>query len=76
MERIVLNVDDASGLAYKNFSEEYKKQFNTAVNLLLKKIANSNSISNYKQMLDDMGKEAEANGLNQDVLDELLAQHD
>ncbi len=76
MERIVLNVDDANGIAYNSFSPEYKKQFNRAVNLMLKKVVNSQSINGYQQMLDDIGKKAEAKGLTPDLLSELLQSND
>lgn len=76
MERIVLNVDDANGVAYKNFSPEYKKQFNWAVNLMLKKIVNSHNITGYQQMLDEIRQQAESKGLTPDILNELLQGND
>ena len=76
MERIVIEVDDMAGKTYKNFSAEDKSQFSMAINLLLKKAANQNTIDDYRKLLDSMGEEAEKNGLTVEVLDELLKADD
>ncbi len=76
MGRIVIEVDDTAGEAYKNFSAESKNQFTLAVDLLLKKAANLGTSSDYRRLLDRMGEEAEKNGLTPEVLDELLKSDD
>lgn len=76
MERIVIEVDDTVGKTYKEFSPESKKQFNLAISLLLKKVANQNTISDYRKLLDEMGNEANKNGLTPEILDELLKADD
>ena len=43
---------------------------------MLKKIINSQSINGYQQMLDEIGKQAETNGLTPDLLNELLQAND
>ena len=72
MERIVLNVDDVSGMQYRQLSPENKQQFNIAVNILLKRIVNTRNLINYQQMLDSLGKEAESKGLTPDILEAIL----
>jgi hypothetical protein len=76
MEQIIIEVDGDVAKAYKKFSAESKRQFNLAVNLLLKKTANDASLPNYKKMLDTMGEEAVAKGLTPDILDALLKSDD
>ncbi len=76
MERIVLEVDDFSGKAFRNFTPESKKQFNIAVSMMLKKAIDDGGIISYSKMLDAIGKEAISNGLTADILDKLLESDD
>lgn len=76
MGRIVIEVDDKAGDAYRNFSAENKNQFALAVNILLKKAANQDTLPDYRELLDSMGEEAEKNGLTAEILDELLKSDD
>ena len=76
MERIVVEVDDYSGKAFRNFTPENKKQFNLAVSLMLKKAINDAGATNYKKLLDAVGNEAIRNGLTPDILGEILASDD
>ncbi len=68
----MIEVDNAVGKVYRKFSPESKKQFDQAVNVMLKKAVNDATLPNYKQMLDEVGAEALKNGLTPDILDELL----
>ena len=76
MERIVLEVDDATGKGYQSFSPESKKKFNLTISLLLKKMVNDADLDNYKQFLDEVGRTAESNGLTPEILEELLRTDD
>jgi len=76
MERIVVEVDDFSGKAFRNFTPENKKQFNLAVSLMLKKAINDAGAADYKKLLDAVGSEAVSNGLTPDILEEILASDD
>jgi hypothetical protein len=76
MERIVLEVDDATGNAYRRFSDETKQNFNRTISAFLKKAINDGGSADYKKMLDDMGKEAEQNGLTPEILNDLLHSND
>ena len=76
MERIVFEVDDAAGKAYKKFTAKTKEEFNRLVSLFLKKAVNDASNAEYQKMLDDMGNTAAANGLTPVILNELLHAHD
>ena len=76
MERIVLEVDDASGKAYQKFSAKTKQEFNRLVSLFLKKAVNDAANTDYQKMLDDMGNTAAMNGLTPAILNELLHSDD
>ena len=76
MERIVLEVDDATGNGYRNFSPESRKNFNLTISLLLKKMVNDSDLDNYKKFLDEVGRKAESNGLTPEILAELLRTDD
>ena len=76
MERIVLEVDDATGKAYQQFSMKAKDEFNRVINLFLKKAINDADLNNYKKFLDEMSREAQANGLTPEILAELLRTDD
>ena len=76
MERIVIEVDDSSGKIYHQLSNEKQQQISEAVNLLLKKAANDATAADYRNMLDEFGNKAVANGLTPEILDELLKKHD
>ena len=76
MERIVLEVDDATGKAYQKFSTKAKGEFNRIISLFLKKAINDADADNYKKFLDEIGREAEKNGLTPKKLAELLSADD
>jgi hypothetical protein len=72
MDRIVLEVDDITGMIYRNFSPESKQQFNQVVSLMLKKAVNDSALPDYKKKLDEIGFKAAAAGLTPEILEELL----
>lgn len=76
MERIVIQVDDSSGKIYHQMSGDKQQQISDAVNLLLKKAANDATAADYRNMLDEFGNKAVANGLTPEILDELLKKDD
>ncbi len=76
MEKIVLEVDDATGKAYQKFTAKTKEEFNRLVSIFLKKAINDAGSADYQKMLDDMGNTAAANGLTPSILNELLHAHD
>ena len=76
MDRIVLEVDDVVGKAYRNFNPEKKQQFSQAISLLIKKAINDANFDEYSKFLDDIGNEAAKNGLTPEILEALLASDD
>jgi hypothetical protein len=72
MEKIVIEVDKVSEKAYNQMSPETKKEFNLAINLLLKKAGKKSNYQEYLSFLDEIASEAEENGLTEAKLQELL----
>jgi hypothetical protein len=72
MERIVIQVDESAGKIYYQLSPVKQQQISDAVNLLLKKVANDATATEYKKVLDEFGTKAIANGLTQEILEDLL----
>ena len=76
MDRIVLEVDQEVSSAYRKLSRQNQQKLLEAFSIILKKAANDASQVEYKKLLDDWGATAIKNGLTQDVLNELLKEHD
>ena len=76
MKRIVLEVDEQAGKAYKNLSVEKQQQLLQTVNMLLKKISNDATATEYRKLLDEFGSIAMNNGLSQGLLDSLMSKND
>jgi hypothetical protein len=72
MEKIIIEVDKVSENAYNQMSPETKKEFNLAINLLLKKSGNKSNFQEYLSFLDEIASEAEENGLTEAKLQEVL----
>lgn len=76
MERIVINVDDGTGKIYRQLSADKQLKISEALTLLLKKAANDATETGYGILLDEFGKQAIANGLTPEILEELLKTDD
>jgi hypothetical protein len=76
MSRILIEVDEQVARAFENTKPENKEKLNFAINALLKKSINDSDIKNYKQILDNLSDEATKNGLNENILEDLLASND
>ncbi len=76
MDRIVLEVDNATAMAYRNISLDARLRIARAIGLFLKKAMNDTTSSDYQKMLNEMGDEATKNGLTPEALNELLRDDD
>ena len=65
MERIVLQVDDATGRAYQNFSPDAKREFNQILSLFLKEVINDSEPDNDEAIFYKVCRKAEKNVLVQ-----------
>ena len=71
MDRIILEVDDIAIKKWRYFSKDTKDELTSTFNQLVKK-ADDNSKADFKALLDDIGREAESNGLTEEILNKLL----
>jgi hypothetical protein len=76
MEKIQIEVNEAAEKTYSMLSAEGKKQLGLAVSVLLKKIENEKSASEYQIFLDRLSDVAVGSGLTERLLQELLESND
>lgn len=68
MERIVLEVDSVTARAWKNTPPDLKLEYEAKIAELLRKL----KVAEFNNLLDRAGKIAEANGLTEEKLNEIL----
>jgi len=73
MDTILVKVDDVAAKKWKRASDEKKTELNGMINRIIKR-AFDKSGEDFHQFLDRVGKEAEANGLTEDILNKLLSE--
>jgi hypothetical protein len=71
MDRILVKVDNIAAKKWRFASEEKKDELNNAINTIIKKALDKNE-EDFWQFLDRVGKQAEANGLTEKILNKLL----
>lgn len=71
MDRIVVEVDDIAAKKWRYASDEKKDELNSTINLFIQK-ALDKSEDSFKEFLDKVGKEAQKNGLTENILTQLL----
>ena len=76
MERIVIEVDDATAKTWRHSSQKLKEDVTSTVNLIIKKALERKSADDFWQLVDETRKEAAANGLTEEILNELLKEDD
>ena len=72
----MIQVDEGAGKIYRQLGTEKQLQIAETLTLLLKKAANDATEVAYRTLLDEFGKQAVANGLSPEILDELLKKDD
>ncbi|TSD64528.1 hypothetical protein FFF34_011490 [Inquilinus sp. KBS0705] len=71
MDRIILEVDDVAARKWRYSTREKKAELTSTINQILNK-ALDKSDEGFFTLLDRIGKEAETNGLTEEVLNKLL----
>jgi hypothetical protein len=71
MDRILVKVDNIAAKKWRFASEEKKDELNNTINTIIKKALDKNE-EDFWQFLDRVGKQTEANGLTEEVLNKLL----
>jgi CTP synthase (UTP-ammonia lyase) len=73
METISIEVEPEIARAYQNSSSTERKKIQLTFNVLFKQIMNTRSL---EDIIEDMQAQAKANGLIQEILDEILNEDD
>ena len=73
MDRILVEVDDISAKKWRDASEEKKIEWGYLISSFIKK-GFDKSEKSFQQLLDRIGKEAEANGLTEEILNKMLSE--
>ena len=73
METISIEVEPEIARAYQNSSSTERKRIQLTFNVLFKQIMNTRSL---EDIIQDMQTQAKANGLTQEILDEILNEDD
>ena len=71
MDRIIVEVDDVAARKWRYISQEKKAELTNTINQILNKSL-VKSDEDFFSLLDRIGKEAEANGLTEEILTKLL----
>jgi len=73
METITIEVEPEIARAYQNLSSTERKKIQLTFNVLFKQIMNTRSL---EDTIQEMQAQAKANGLTQEILDEILNEDD
>lgn len=73
METISIEVEPEIARAYQNSSSTERKRIQMTFNVLVKQIMNTRSL---EDTIQEMQAQAKANGLTQEILDEILNEDD
>lgn len=76
MDKIVIKIDNPTAEEFKKLSPETQTRFGETISIALKKIINEATDDSYKRFLDEISNEAQKNGLNEEILNELLKADD
>ncbi len=72
MERIVIEVDEATGKKWRLSSPQQKEKISKKINIHLAKELMADSKEEFKRYLDEIGKTMQERGLTEEVLQEIL----
>ncbi|MDR1526694.1 MAG: hypothetical protein LBS46_03360 [Dysgonamonadaceae bacterium] len=72
MERIVLEVDDRTANAWRNSSPVFKSRMEQEIRFQISRRLKEMRRAEFKQVLNEVRNEAEANGLTEEILEQIL----
>ena len=72
MERIVLEVNDQTAKDWRNTSPKLREQIGKSIDAVLADTLKLTREANFELLLQDIRKTAAANGLTEDILNQLL----
>jgi hypothetical protein len=72
MERIVIEVDDATAKQWQDTSPEIKRGLEKNFQEFIEKISYETKVAHFESLLDKASDEAARNGLTEEILKQLL----
>lgn len=72
MERIVIEVDDATAKQWQEVSPETKNRLEKNFQSLIEIISHETKVAHFEALLDKASDEAARNGLTEEILQQLL----
>jgi len=72
MERIVIEVDEATARKWQDVSPEIKKGLGKRIEDLLERVSYEIKVANFEAVLDRASDEAARNGLTEEILEKML----
>ncbi|HEY9363545.1 MAG TPA: hypothetical protein VIQ00_09810 [Chitinophagaceae bacterium] len=76
MERIVIEVDDATGKKWELAPAKFKKDISEKISESISKILNDNRKENFLAYLDEIGEKMKQRGLTEEALNDILKDND
>ena len=72
MERIVIEVDDATAKKWRSSSKKLRDEISQQINLRMAKKLMADSKEEFKQFLNEVGETMKERGLTEDILQDIL----
>lgn len=72
MERIVIEVDDATAKKWRSSSKKLRDEISQQINLRMAKKLMVDSKEEFKQFLNEVGETMKERGLTEDILQDIL----
>jgi UDP-galactopyranose mutase len=76
MERIVIEVEDATAKKWRMSSQQLRDKISQRINIRLAKELMTDSKEEFKQFLDEVGATMQQRGLTDDILQGILKDND
>lgn len=76
MERIVIEVDEATAKKWGLASTKFKKEISENISVSLSKILNDTRKENFLAYLDELGEKMKQRGLTEETLNDILKDND
>lgn len=76
MERIVIEVEDATAKKWRMSSQQLRDEISQRINIRLTKELMTDSKEEFKQFLDEVGATMQQRGLTEDILQGILKDND
>lgn len=76
MERIVIEVDEATGKKWRLASSKFKKEISEKISESISKVLDDYKKEDFLAYLDELGEKMKQRGLTEEILDDILKNDD